>query len=405
MSVYLQHTGERKESRQALIDMLKSGDARGIILSPRDEKPKELVDLLVSARGAREDIDILFDPQFYASVIRPVNERNLGAYKYFRQNLKISDFAKVDNIKKFVKDCIDYQRNLANNTLRYTVSRYVSPSVLIDDLNGRWEQASISLAYESANYAAEKDIPILITLIIEEHALKHRAYLDDFLNTITGLNSIQGFYLLIKRPMVTYHSPFDATALANLMYLIYVLTEVNGYETICGYTDLTGMLLHAVGANSIGTGSLISSRRFTYSRWTPKKSGGGSAPPDRYTSIPLLAPVYVNPVMTGAIDKELVERILSGGDYDKLIIDQLTRGGILWSGDVEFKQHIFSVKELLGRVRGRTTKARLASVSRLIQDAEYLRRLLDEHDVQLGELPKLEVWQNAIELFEEEAEV
>ena len=63
-----------------------------------------------------------------------------------------------------------------------------------------------------------------------------------------------GFYIFVNSQSESFPPRIEASRVKNLMYFIYVLSELNGFHVLCGYTDLVGLLLQAVGAQDIATG-------------------------------------------------------------------------------------------------------------------------------------------------------
>jgi len=60
-----------------------------------------------------------------------------------------------------------------------------------------------------------------------------------------------------------YALPVDPVQLANLMYVVYALTELNERQVVVGYTGLWGILPMAAGATAVATGWHLASRRMT----------------------------------------------------------------------------------------------------------------------------------------------
>ena len=77
MSLYIQH-GHGKSDK---IDLaIEDGSANGIIFAARNEKVEKLDHYLDQIIDPPSDLELLFDPQFFVSVLTPENDRYLGDY-------------------------------------------------------------------------------------------------------------------------------------------------------------------------------------------------------------------------------------------------------------------------------------------------------------------------------------
>lgn len=189
MALYAQHGYGKSNKIERGID---AGHLGGVILSPRDEKPENMVDYIHQLRTSYKNLQILFDPQFYVSAIIPSKEGYLSHYEYFQPNLTRRNFINPANIAMYVRNIIDYQAML-------NVSRIISPTILFESFNDPWSQISLTLANASASYYAELENvpPILISICFSESALSNFDALNEFLDMISLLG-VQGFYLIIN---------------------------------------------------------------------------------------------------------------------------------------------------------------------------------------------------------------
>ena len=148
-------------------------------------------------------------------------------------------------IHRFVNDTLQWQSQL-------NVSAIVSPTVTISTFGSQWEQISWMLAQQTIA-AHDGSKPLLISLVVEENALRQRKAVDAWLNNLTKLD-VEGFYLVVLRGSDIYRQHFDPESLSSLLRICHSLSHVNEYRVVVGYTDMLTLLLHAVGVEATGAG-------------------------------------------------------------------------------------------------------------------------------------------------------
>lgn len=143
MGVLVQHGYGKSDKIERALDR---GIADGVILHPRFEQPDRLEAYVRELRdGYGDDPVIVVDPHFFLSTFPEAPLTNLRDYPYFEEGLNRRHLTGATNIRRYVKDTLDFQ-------LRMPVSRLIAPTVYIDDLAGQWSQIALSLAVESLEY-------------------------------------------------------------------------------------------------------------------------------------------------------------------------------------------------------------------------------------------------------------
>jgi len=288
MTIYAQH-GYGKSDK---IDRgLNTGIVDGVVIGPRNEKPDRLVEWAQNLRHNFPDATLILDPQFHLSTITPLKECRLPDYDYYHPDLKGEDFFIPSRIMRYATDVLDFQMKLP-------VSYLVSPTVLMKSFGESWRRhAAIQIAAASLEYKSDsrEELPILLSLVFSETALDDTDNLMRFLNIITKFQP-SGFYIVLNREERKYGQEIDSERLKNLLYLVYVLAGAQDQDlnVIVGYTDLLGILLHAVGAKATAFGWLHNLKRFSSKAMRPPppplegKKVGWRQPLPRYLSTPLL---------------------------------------------------------------------------------------------------------------------
>lgn len=343
---------------------LNDGSISGVIWSPKDEFPQSVNVDIHGYKRSFPNSTMLFDPQFYSTVLIGTKDRCLQRYPYWR-TLTRSDFNNSVNLSAFVQETLDYQVTLS-------VDRMLSPSIEIDSFGSADCNISLSLANESIRYYNGLNNtnlalpPLLISLIISEACLSSPSNFNAFLDDISIMPSA-GFYLIVHRDDSQYQARFDPNALENLLYLVYVLAEINSYEVICGYSDFVGTLLCAVGAKTIGTGWFSNLRQFTTDRFLPSAQRRQARP--RYSSQPLMNSILLDEMDTINRQGQL-QSILSGTIHDAVFNTVTNPSDAPWVIDESTLHHWLVLQRLITSATGGTVQNGLNICMGMISNAQ-----------------------------------
>ena len=310
---------------------LARGLLSGIILSPRDLAPGAMIGFVHGTRKTHPNATLLFDPQVYAVAANPPKLRYLAYYPYFPPT------GSQDQVAQTV---LQYQLGLG-------LDRLISPGFLQTRLNSPAINAVISSARSSirAHSRVSDPPPLLVSVIVDETPLQDQTAVDDLLNELTAL-TVSGFYVVVRRNDDTYPARFEVDVLVNLMYLVYVLADRNGFEVVCGYSDIVGLLMHAVGAAATGTGWYSNLRQFSLRRFQEKQRGGRARA--RYTSRPLLNSILVQPELQATYIRGTIPVVLSQTPFDGVFATG-SPGNAVWLAPTSCLHHWAVLADLVGR--------------------------------------------------------
>ena len=333
MTILVQHGWGKSDKIERGIA---NGSVRGVIVSPRDEKPDNLASFLSAIQDSYPDSERLADPQLYAGTIWPVRDGNLPKYAHYRPRLTPVSFSPA-GIRDLVTAALDWQYEL-------DVSAVLSPTVMVDDFGSRWAQIAMMCAQETiAQFNNGK--PLLISLLVGEDALRQRVPVDDWLDNLTQLD-VDGFYLIVRRASEGYRQHFDPEVLASLLRVCYSLAELNQYRVYVGYTDMVTLMLHAVGVAGTGSGWFAGLRQFSWRRFQPVS--GGRQPRPRYSSLALLNSIYITE-LDGIYSRGHVSNVLSGTSFDVRFNRRTNPENVPWPPD-EAALHHWQVLAGISRV-------------------------------------------------------
>ncbi|MFI5421111.1 MAG: hypothetical protein ACHQ1H_09105 [Nitrososphaerales archaeon] len=387
MKLYSQHGwGKGEKINRGLADDV----VKGVIFSPHDEAPSDIKSYIKELSRRKHEPDLLFDPQLYVSLIRGANEGKLPQYDYYRQNLGLRDFAALRSVQQFVRECIDFQRDLH-------LTHILSPTICAESFTDRSAQVALTLAQEAVEYwggISSDKRPLLISFLFSEIALTSSEQVSEFLDTISLLEA-DGFYLVVDRNTPGYSQDFQPTRLAQMMRMIHSLKR-SRFEVVCGYSDFVSLLGSAVNADAGATGWSQKLKRFNRARFQP--SAGGRRPRDRYSSSKLINSIYLTE-LDACQEVQRLRVVKSDTIYDRCFDGISYPSGVSWSSEDSALHHWASITQLLDSVTGSSIRDRLNQTSQLIVAAQTLYRSLSKLGVRF-EPPNgpthLESWAEAI---------
>lgn len=387
--------GRGSKTEQGLND----GVIHGVIMSPRDERKDRLEQTIQDWGGSHPNALVMFDPQFYAASLNNPRDGHLSEFAYYHNNNSLgrTHFSGT-RIQGYVRECLDYQHQTFGGNAAYLIS----PTILFDAFRDSWSQISLNMAVESADYHSSLNSPqpLLISLAISETAFQAIDAVEEFLDALTEIDA-QGFYIIIRRNSQSLQSAMESAPFGRFMYFCHVLTTINEYDVIVGYSDWHSFLLEAAGVTHTATGWYQNLRQFSLARFQP--SSGGRHPRKRYSSAPLLSCPLIHPKLQDIHLANLLPRVLSGSYHDAILQNGPTAGEANWTDEISCLAHWYSLNALSQRLSALPTQsARIQEAERLMQNALTLYVQLGSQNVSFdpGTGPDhIREWQDSLQEF------
>ncbi|MBN1576450.1 MAG: hypothetical protein JW913_07860 [Chitinispirillaceae bacterium] len=272
-----------------VIEGLQNDFIDGVIISPKDISSSKLTNKIEQYREVKKDAELLFDPQFYASIGMEADGYRLGHlledYNDYFTLRRRSALERESAVEGALEAALKYQMGMP------FLDAIIAPNILIsksiDSAEALIAKNFIRLAPEIYKKLGGKK-PLFLTLAVSREALDKDDFLE-FTNEITALDRPPaGFYILLGARNTEDRSEiFNSKILAYWMYLNYSLSAVNGFKVVNGFSDLASPILAAAGATAGATGWWSNLRTFSLSRFEPAMTGG-HLPTPRYLSAKLL---------------------------------------------------------------------------------------------------------------------
>ncbi len=365
-----------------------AGYLDGVIFSTKYRKPNSLHQTIASFSSRYPEASLFLDTHFYASQIAMTKPGRVEEYQLYKHGLTRRDFS-AKNINNYARGIVDYQRRLG-------LSNIILPGLTLSNFDDSPSFASLQLFEASLDYLDEigalTEIDAYPSLVFSESALLDNEKLSEYLDEITILSNVKGFYIIVEKDSSGSPHWQDSRKLSKLMYIVKTLSE--NFEVICGFTDFPGMLLLSVGAKHVASGWHGTLRKYTGDYFL--RRSGRNRGTFRYASRELLTQLLSIPDLQSIINKGLsskyVDSQYGGGliDPDSLTLPPLERVLHQWKVFREIGDEILSSADSIGKIEELLHQAK-DNLEDL--DSNY-RVTIDQSSVM-----HYEVWQQSIETF------
>lgn len=300
---------------------LNAGVIGGCILSPKDLSLTSLRAKVEDIRCIAPSATILFDPQYYATLVGQVAKARLGSlmsdYTDYFSPKHYKDLRREKSIRSEVEKVIQFQRRIGFDDI-------ILPGILMrDGLSSESSSIAKSLLEIGDEIANEQGLSsrCWLTLALGESCFRDMKALQDLVDEITGmLLQSHGVYLLVETSSLSGTSPWcNASVLSGQMYLVYAL-NLAGFRVTCGFSGLSAPYLSAVGAEDIAFGWFETLRFFSMDRFMPSVGMGGQRPKKKYLSRALWSRIdlgQLRPLATAypdVLNQSLFDQTFVSGD-------------------------------------------------------------------------------------------
>ena len=227
--------------------------------------------------------------------------------------------------------------------------------------------------------------------------------MEDFLNVISLLD-VKGFYIIIARSSnISKSTAINQNVLSNIMSFLYILSALNGFEVIVGYSDMLSLPMAAVSNAHFGCGWYNNLKAFSEMNFRP--SSGGRRPRKRYTSGTLMSSLLLLPEIETLNRMNLLPKIESESPFNSIIQPNLNDAG--WTDEVSCLHNWHVLGSLLNEIeRQGSYTNRLNYIISKIVSASEIYRTINERGFQLDAKSggsHLNMWLAAISDFRTQA--
>ncbi len=262
MAAYLQmgHQSENLVGEKGLEDF------GGIILSPVNRLPSELIQDVAGFNEINNKLDIIFDPQLY---FPKTKRKNLTQQPYFPKNIDSSDYSSLSWWKNINKELATYATNLS-------VDKIASPSILPRIFNDDYYMRCVEISNDLQKKVSKINTDVLCTVMVDINQIADESLVMRTSSILDNSDS-KGFYIVLVNDCHPRIEFSDSEELMGYMYLIHLLRQT-GREVIVSHCSSDMILYKCAGATHCASGKFFNLRRFTTSRFDEPSEGGGQLP-------------------------------------------------------------------------------------------------------------------------------
>ena len=264
MSSYMQmgHDTENLVGEKGLTDYT------GIILSPVNRYPDELIENSTKIKEKNSAYDIVLDPQLYF----PRNYREkLAQYPYFPSDIDTADISSINWWESLLDELVAFSDKV-------TIDSIISPAVIPKTFNLDYYSTCAEITQNCYNKLSNSGLRLLEPLIVDLSQLTDDSFIMSCAS-IASQPSFDGYYLILVSNKDPRRELSEADELFGALKLVYEL-EASGKPVLISNCSSDMMLFKAAGASNCATGKFFNLRRFTKSRFEePSDNGGGGQLP------------------------------------------------------------------------------------------------------------------------------
>ena len=361
---------------------------QGVIFGPRYILPGDLQQIDINVKN-----ESFLDPQFYLPD-QPLG--NLGEYTFFPHTIaggfESSDY--LDSANQSAEQCVNFQHE---NGFRFMLipTRYSlgMPTNFIESQQELFVSPFIQAIENSAN-----DKSVILQLVLNDTMIKDAEYSTDLLNWITGIQGIDGVYLITQnQPRQKQIDDIDFL----FAYLKFIDSlRNNSLKVFLGYLNTEAIVLSVADPNIVTMGSYENMRMFNVENFRIKEKKDQRGPNARLYISKLLQ--WVDSDYNGAIQMSQSEGV---GFFDQNKYQaEMFLPSFKWhfTKPELYKHHFLVFSNQLNAISQHNSEERFGYVSDLIENAIGNHQQLKNKGVVFDNLSggaHLPKWLTALNLF------
>lgn len=324
-----------------LIDEKPLNGFAGIILSPVNDTPDEVIQKISLIKSPPKKFEIILDPQFY----EPRTARgHLSDWSHFSEDVDTVD---LGDLKWWDG------RATALVSVAKAIGAHAICSPAFCPKNNAYDDSYFSWVVECANraniHAADAKLDVLLTAIVGLSELAKKGRPQAIASRLTATD-ISRVYLVFADDLPPRTQRTNVEALGGAVLLIRLLEEA-GSQVLVAFSGLDMLLWKAAGATNVASGKFFNLRRFVPGRFQKDAQEGGRVVP-YWTDGPLVTWLREDDVRM--LDRRgIISRKASvTNPYSQRILDILDAGeGKPWVGE-GWRQYLYWLQETESNVSG-----------------------------------------------------
>ena len=226
-------------------ELLSSGCAKGVILSPRDLEPGQLKKVSKSIADAGGEV--LFDPQCF---LRDSDHKRLVSHKFWQayKDASTSQILGADGATKTLKELLTIDSEMG-------CEKHILPGVLAKPVSDAWFAFQESIVNEAVKLFSKGNLFPTIALSVD--SIANESELEAVIERASRW-PVAGFYVTAQAPEYLVENP---NWLGNLLIFLAGLRLLKK-EVLVGYCNHQMLCLAASNVDFIASGTWLNVRSF-----------------------------------------------------------------------------------------------------------------------------------------------
>ncbi|MEI2455100.1 hypothetical protein [Lysobacter firmicutimachus] len=238
------------------------GQFAGIVLSPVNDSPEEIVVRLKALTEKQSDLDVILDPQLY----NPVTQKGqLPRWAYYGSDFETADRSLFGWWARKIPE-------IAAEAVRVGATTVCSPTPIPRVMEDNYFRFVVDLADEMIGHVRPLGLDAALSLIIPLNQLHEPRRAMEIASTVSGSKCDRVFISFLADCVPQREPMRDQAALATAIHLIRLLSSQQRVHVACASHDV--LLWLGAGAHDVSTGKYMNLRRFSPSRWTDEQTKG-----------------------------------------------------------------------------------------------------------------------------------
>jgi hypothetical protein len=300
-----------------LIEEQALDEYQGIILSPVNDSPQDVIGRLEQLGFTRNRLEIILDPQFY----KPRSDRGqLTSWSYFGNDVDTADLGSIEWWGLRGEALVHAAKGIGATAI-------CSPAMLPRVFDDSYYSLAVNCANRLFPIAQEAGLGLLLTGVVQLQELGKEKAPQRIASILTRTN-VSRLYLVLLDDLTPRQQRTDYEALAGAIKLIRLLEDA-GTKVLVGFSGLDGILWKHAGATDLATGKYFNLRRFVPGRWEEAADGGRVVP---YWTDGGLVTWLREPDVQLLLQANLIDRDASNANpYSRAILEILdSKSGKAW---------------------------------------------------------------------------
>lgn len=249
-----------------LIDEKSLHGYAGIVLSPVNDSPANVVGKLAKLGKRRKNLEVVLDPQFY----KPSSDRGqLLNWGHFADDVDTANLSDISWWDKRLKALVKVAGEIGANAV-------CSPAFIPRVYDDEYYLWSADCAQRLQQKASKVGLSTLLTVIVRVAELAKKGAPQRIASILTR-NNVDRAYLVLFDDLDPRTQRTDYEALGGAISLIRLLEQAET-KVLVAFSGLDMLLWKAGGAWGTATGKFFNLRRFVPGRFEDTQEGGRQLP-------------------------------------------------------------------------------------------------------------------------------